>query len=127
MMFYVFIHEKIEVAIVEVGIGGEYDCTNVIKFVSVTDYPHRSLASIRRTPIVCGVTSLGLDHVNILGNTVELIAWQKAGIFKTGATAITVPQVPSALQVLYERAEEKQVGYLEGRLCVPTSHSFSAR
>ena len=39
MMFYVFIHEKIEVAIVEVGIGGEYDCTNVIKFVSVTDYP----------------------------------------------------------------------------------------
>jgi folylpolyglutamate synthase len=59
------------------------------------------------------VTSLGLDHVKILGNTVELIAWQKAGIFKTGATAITVPQVPSALQVLYERAEEKQVWRLE--------------
>ena len=56
------------------------------------------------------MTSLGLDHVNILGNTVELIAWQKAGIFKPGATAITVPQIPSALQVLYDRSEEKQVG-----------------
>ena len=38
MMFYVFVHEKIEAAIVEVGIGGEYDCTNVIKCVSVNDH-----------------------------------------------------------------------------------------
>ncbi|CAF0978676.1 unnamed protein product [Adineta steineri] len=90
MMFYVFVHEKIDVAIIEVGIGGELDCTNIIK-----------------TPIVCGIASLGLDHVKILGNTIEQIAWQKAGIFKKDVPAITVPQVPSAMDVLFERAKEK--------------------
>ncbi|CAF4989431.1 unnamed protein product, partial [Rotaria magnacalcarata] len=63
---------KIDVGIIEVGIGGEYDCTNVIK-----------------TPIVCGIASLGLDHVKLLGNTIEQIAWQKAGIFKHNVPAIT--------------------------------------
>ncbi|CAF1432683.1 unnamed protein product [Rotaria sordida] len=90
MMFYVFVHEQIDVAIVEVGIGGEHDCTNVIK-----------------TPIVCGIASLGLDHVKILGNTIEQIAWQKAGIFKEGVPAVTVPQVSEAMRILNERAEEK--------------------
>ena len=50
MAIYSFIHEKVDVAVMEVGIGGEYDCTNVVN-----------------TPVVCGVTSLGLDHTNILG------------------------------------------------------------
>ncbi|CAF2032221.1 unnamed protein product [Rotaria magnacalcarata] len=90
MMFYVFVHEQIDVGIIEVGIGGEYDCTNVIK-----------------TPIVCGIASLGLDHVKLLGNTIEQIAWQKAGIFKHNVPAITVPQQPEAMHVLHERAEEK--------------------
>ena len=58
---------------------------------------------------MCGITSLGLDHVKILGNTIDKIAWQKAGIFKKGVPAITAPQLPEAMRVLYERAEEKQV------------------
>jgi len=44
-----------------------------------------------------------------LGNTIEQIAWQKAGIFKKGVPAVTVPQVPEAMRVLFERAEEKHV------------------
>lgn len=91
MMFYVFVHEKIDVAVIEVGIGGEYDCTNVIK-----------------KPTVCGITSLGLDHVKLLGDTIDKIAWQKAGIFKKGVPTVTVPQQPEAMKVLYERAEERQ-------------------
>lgn len=65
MAFHVFMKEKTDVAIIEVGIGGQYDSTNLI-----------------RKPVVCGVTSLGLDHISILGNTIEKIAWNKAGIFK---------------------------------------------
>ncbi|UJR32965.1 hypothetical protein I4U23_020428 [Adineta vaga] len=91
MMFYVFVHEQIDVAIIEVGFGGEYDCTNIIK-----------------NPIVCGITSLGLDHVKLLGNTIDKIAWHKAGIFKKHIPAVTVLQMPKAMHVLYERAEEKQ-------------------
>ncbi|CAF4252501.1 unnamed protein product, partial [Rotaria magnacalcarata] len=48
-----------------------------------------------------------LDHVKLLGNTIEQIAWQKAGIFKHNVPAITVPQQPEAMHVLHERAEEK--------------------
>lgn len=59
--------------------------------------------------MVCGISSLGLDHIKLLGNTIEQIAWQKAGIFKPSVPAITVPQLPGAMRVLYERAEEKQV------------------
>jgi len=65
MSFHVFLQEKVDVAVIEVGIGGAYDSTNII-----------------RKPVVCGVTSLGMDHVITLGGTLESIAWQKAGIFK---------------------------------------------
>ncbi|KAG9354611.1 hypothetical protein JZ751_001324 [Albula glossodonta] len=65
LAFHVFLQEKVDVAVIEVGIGGAYDCTNVI-----------------RKPWVCGISSLGIDHTNILGDTIEKIAWQKAGIFK---------------------------------------------
>lgn len=92
MALKVFISENVDVAIVEVGIGGEYDCTNVFK----------------KTPVV-GITSIGLDHTKILGETVEKIAWQKGGIFKEGCRAFTVPDhKESVLKVLQERAREKQ-------------------
>ncbi|VDN51557.1 unnamed protein product [Dracunculus medinensis] len=65
MAFHIFMKENVDVAIIEVGIGGEYDCTNVIL-----------------NPVVCGITRLDLDHTSILGNTIESIAWHKAGIFK---------------------------------------------
>nr|CAD7434075.1 unnamed protein product [Timema monikensis] len=91
MAFNVFLAEEVDVAIVEVGIGGEYDCTNILRQVNIV-----------------GITSLGLDHTSLLGTTVEEIAWQKAGIMKPGAVAFSVDQQPEgALKVLKERAVEK--------------------
>uniref|UniRef100_UPI00358F4BE2 folylpolyglutamate synthase, mitochondrial-like isoform X1 n=1 Tax=Myxine glutinosa TaxID=7769 RepID=UPI00358F4BE2 len=89
MAFYIFLEEKVDVAIMEVGIGGAYDCTNVV-----------------RKPLVCGVASLGMDHTAMLGSTLPEIAWQKAGIFKPGIPAFTVKQTPAALAVLQQRALE---------------------
>ena len=77
-------------AIIEVGIGGEYDCTNFVK-----------------EPAVVGITSLALDHVELLGTTIAQIAWQKAGIMKKNVNAFTVHQDPDALSVLQNRATEK--------------------
>ncbi|KAI0213240.1 Folylpolyglutamate synthase, mitochondrial [Lamellibrachia satsuma] len=89
MAFQVFLQEKVDVSIVEVGIGGEYDSTNII-----------------RSPVVVGVTSLDIDHTQLLGNTVEQIAWHKAGIFKPGVPAFTVPQPGDSLGVIADRAQQ---------------------
>ncbi|XP_069039400.1 folylpolyglutamate synthase, mitochondrial isoform X1 [Lepisosteus oculatus] len=89
LAFHVFLQEKVDLAVIEVGIGGAYDCTNII-----------------RRPWVCGVSSLGIDHTSILGDTIEKIAWQKGGIFKPGVPAFTVKQLESPMNVLKARAEE---------------------
>uniref|UniRef100_G3MKH4 Folylpolyglutamate synthase n=1 Tax=Amblyomma maculatum TaxID=34609 RepID=G3MKH4_AMBMU len=90
MAFKVFVKEKVDVLVLEVGVGGEYDCTNVI-----------------RHPTVVGITSLGLDHTRLLGSSVQEIAWQKAGIFKKGCPAFSLPQPEGAFKVLQERANER--------------------
>lgn len=57
-----------------------------------------------------GITSLGMDHTSLLGNSIGEIAWQKAGIMKPGSIAFTAPQKSStALQVLKERAQNRRV------------------
>ncbi|KAI1882371.1 hypothetical protein AGOR_G00249990 [Albula goreensis] len=86
LAFHVFLQEKVDLAVIEVGIGGAYDCTNII-----------------RKPWVCGVSSLGIDHTSILGDTIEKIAWQKGGIFKPGVPAFTVKQPDGPMAVLQER------------------------
>ncbi|GFN94006.1 folylpolyglutamate synthase [Plakobranchus ocellatus] len=91
MAIHVFLEEGVDVAIMEVGIGGQYDPTNVFE-----------------RPVVCGVTALGFDHTNILGNTIQEIAWNKAGIFKRDRPAVVLPQDPSAMQVILDRAVERQ-------------------
>ncbi|XP_035524141.1 folylpolyglutamate synthase, mitochondrial [Morone saxatilis] len=80
---------EVDLAVIEVGIGGAYDCTNII-----------------RKPWVCGISSLGIDHTQILGDTIEKIAWQKGGIFKPGVPAFTVKQPKDAMVVLRDRAKE---------------------
>ena len=62
-----------------------------------------------RNPVVCGITSLGYDHVDILGDTLEKIAWQKGGICKPGHPAFTLPQDPVPLRALEERAKDLKV------------------
>jgi folylpolyglutamate synthase len=92
MSFHVFLSEQVDVAIYEVGVGGELDSTNVVE-----------------TPAVTGITLLGIDHTVVLGDTIDKIAWHKAGIFKTGSPAFTVPQVLAAMEVVEQRAREKGV------------------
>ena len=92
LAFHIFVKEKVDVAIIEVGIGGENDCTNVIT-----------------NPVVCGVTSLDYDHTRLLGDTIEEIAWQKAGIMKKGSLCATVQQVAGAMDVIENRSREREV------------------
>ncbi len=86
LAFMHFVDMPVDIAIVETGLGGRLDSTNVIK------------------PKVVGITSLSIDHPQLLGNTIDSIAEEKAGIFKRGVPAITVQQDPVAMQVLKSRA-----------------------
>lgn len=81
--------EGVDTAIIECGIGGEYDSTNILV-----------------KPTVTGITSLGIDHTAMLGNTIEEIAWHKGGIMKADAPCFTAPQPPTAIEVLQKRADE---------------------
>lgn len=83
LAFDIFLRERVDVAVVEVGVGGRYDCTN----------------AVRDTRTV-GITSLGLEHVKLLGGTLEEIAWQKAGIVKEGSDVFTVRQPEGCLEVI---------------------------
>ncbi|EFH61102.1 hypothetical protein ARALYDRAFT_341262 [Arabidopsis lyrata subsp. lyrata] len=87
----------VDVAILEVGLGGRIDFTNVVK-----------------KPVVCGFSSLGYDHMEILGDTLAKIAGEKAGIFKLGVPAFTVPQLNEALCVLEEKASASDKLGLDG-------------
>ena len=91
MAYHLFLCEGVDSAVIECGIGGEYDSTNILP-----------------PPAVAAVTALGIDHVGMLGGTISEIAWHKAGIFKPGTSAFTVPQPPAAMEVLEKRAKEAQ-------------------
>ncbi|KAF2148705.1 putative tetrahydrofolylpolyglutamate synthase [Myriangium duriaei CBS 260.36] len=90
MAFHCYVSEGIDAAVIECGIGGEYDSTNILV-----------------QPWVSAVTSLGIDHVAMLGDTVESIAWHKAGVFKPGVPAFSAPQPDAAVEVLTKRAIER--------------------
>ncbi len=77
--------------VVEVGLGGRIDATNVV------------------WPEVCLITSISLDHTDVLGNTLEKIAREKAGIIKPGAVIITAPQAQEAMAVIEKTCREKEV------------------
>lgn len=92
LSFHAFISEGVDTAIYEVGVGGEYDSTNVFE-----------------APTACGISNLGIDHTVMLGDTIEEIAWNKSGIFKKNAACFSVVQPESALKIIQERAIEKEV------------------
>lgn len=70
--FKTFIEQNVDVVIMEVGVGGRLDATNVI------------------TPQVCGISSIGYDHMDLLGDTLEKIAFEKAGIMKVCFFVVSV-------------------------------------
>lgn len=86
--FVHFAEEKVDIAVVETGLGGRLDSTNVLK------------------PEVCAITSIGIDHTQQLGHTLAKIAAEKAGIFKPGVPAVTVVQHAEADATLKRVAAE---------------------
>ncbi|KAM3463815.1 hypothetical protein MY5147_001096 [Beauveria neobassiana] len=94
--WHAFLQEGVDVAVYETGVGGEFDATNLVP-----------------RPLASGISTLGIDHVYVLGDTLDKIAWHKAGIMKNGSPAFTVEQFPDAAAVLRARAEEKRVELTE--------------
>ncbi len=84
----VFAQQAVDVVVLETGLGGRLDCTNIVK------------------PRVVGLTKIQLEHTQILGDTIEQIAAEKAGIIKPGCVAITVPQEEEVIGVFRSKAEE---------------------
>jgi dihydrofolate synthase/folylpolyglutamate synthase len=89
MAFLHFARRGVEVGVIEVGLGGRLDATNVL------------------LPLVSIITSLSLDHTYLLGTTLEEIAGEKAGIVKPGVPVVTAPQRPEALEVIEAVCEQK--------------------
>lgn len=92
-----FKSRKVEVAVLEVGMGGRLDCTNIAD------------------PRVTVVTNVGMDHQEFLGDRIEAIAREKAGIFRPGVPAFTAARVPEALAVLHEEARSVGAPLHDGR------------
>lgn len=105
LAFMHFIDVKTDISVIETGLGGRLDSTNLIR------------------PEVIGITSISIDHPHLLGNTIESIAKEKAGVFKEGIPIITVKQHPEAMSVL-----RNQANVLKAPFCVTGQDiSFSYR
>ena len=92
---YLFFAEReVDLAILEVGLGGRLDATNICQ------------------PTVCAITPLSLDHQEYLGNQLATIAAEKAGILKPGIPVVVAPQPPEAMQVIAARANELKVAII---------------
>ena len=90
IMFLYFKEQKVDIAVIEVGLGGRFDATNVI------------------TPIASVITKISLDHTAVLGNSYKQIAFEKAGIIKNGVPTVVAPnQEGEALNEILRVAKEK--------------------
>ncbi|KAK7413223.1 hypothetical protein QQX98_007881 [Neonectria punicea] len=100
LAWHIFLKEKVDCVVFECGIGGEYDATNVL--------PSDAVSSTI-------ITQLGIDHVAMLGDTVEKITWHKAGIFKPNVKAFVrkIDEQPSVRDVLQSRAADRSAQLVE--------------
>ncbi|MDD3004958.1 folylpolyglutamate synthase/dihydrofolate synthase family protein [Flavobacterium sp.] len=90
LAFDYFANQKVDVAIIEVGMGGRLDSTNII------------------TPLVSVVTNIGLDHTQFLGNTLELIAAEKAGIIKKDVPVVVGEYTPETKEIFSAKAKQEK-------------------
>lgn len=88
MAFRYFADERVDVAVIEVGLGGRLDCTNIIR------------------PDLCIITNISFDHTQFLGDTLEKIAREKAGIIKNGIPVIIGETTPETKPVFLKKAQE---------------------
>ncbi|MCC0651075.1 MULTISPECIES: bifunctional folylpolyglutamate synthase/dihydrofolate synthase [unclassified Clostridioides] len=96
MAFYYYSEQKVDFVALEVGLGGRYDATNIIT---------KSLVSV--------ITSISLDHTGILGDTIEKIAYEKAGIIKENGIVLVYDQTDEAKDVIKSVCKEKNAKYIE--------------
>ena len=111
--FWYFREEAVEISVIEAGLGGRLDATNIIR------------------PIASVITSIGMDHTDILGDTIEGIASEKAGIIKPKTPIIIGNLADAALSVIKKKAEENDSSLIqapeEWRVADPENHSLAAR
>jgi dihydrofolate synthase/folylpolyglutamate synthase len=93
--FLFFSKRKVDIAVVEVGLGGRLDATNIVE------------------PIVSVITSISKDHMAVLGNTIEKIAQEKAGIIKPGIPVVFAPQQPEAAAVIELMAKKQDAPIID--------------
>jgi dihydrofolate synthase / folylpolyglutamate synthase len=98
MAFEYFYQQKVDVAIIEVGLGGRLDSTNIIK------------------PLVSAITNVQLDHQNILGDTIEEIAAEKAGIVKPGIPVISGDEDETVKKIIRSKAEQENALFIDAAL-----------
>jgi dihydrofolate synthase/folylpolyglutamate synthase len=106
MAFLHFAESQVQVSVLEVGMGGRLDATNVVD------------------PLLSIITDISLDHMEWLGPTITDIAREKAGILRFGGTLITLPQHPDTNQVLGEKAAELQVLGVSATPYMPSVHGI---
>ncbi len=95
MAFEYFYQQEVDVAIIEVGLGGRLDSTNIIR------------------PLVSAITNVQLDHQNILGNTVEEIAREKAGIVKENTVIVSGDENPIVKEIIRQKAIDVQAKFID--------------
>ena len=95
MAFEYFSQQNVDYAIIEVGLGGRLDSTNIIK------------------PLVSAITNVQLDHQDILGNTIEEIAQEKAGIIKTGISIISGDDNSIVKNIIQNKAKEVNANFID--------------
>ena len=103
-----FAEQNCDFVVLEVGMGGRLDATNVID-----------------APVAAGIMSIGLDHTEVLGDTEELIAKEKAGIIKKGSDVVVLHQKPSVLQTIDERFRIVNSGIAAPRFIITDTSSLS--
>src|SRR3989344_1733920 len=94
--FLYFVQKKCQYAVIEVGLGGKYDSTNVIP-----------------PPAITIVNSVDHDHTELLGHTLQQIAKEKAGIIKPGTVFLTGPNRPAVVRVLHDRCKQLRVPFVQ--------------
>lgn len=91
LAYLIFVKKKVDVAVIETGLGGLLDGTNIVS----------------RQDKLCVITRIGLDHTEILGKTLSEIAFQKAGIIQSGNAVLTIRQAPEVIEVLDDVVAQK--------------------
>jgi dihydrofolate synthase/folylpolyglutamate synthase len=89
MAFEYFVEQKVDIAVIETGLGGRLDSTNIV------------------SPILSIITNIGYDHVQLLGNTLPEIAFEKAGIIKKNTPVVIGETLPETLEVFTKKATEE--------------------